>query len=107
MMAPTPYEYAPQIVATLNALEMVEWDRCGGPPRDGWLQVFGWITRPDTQLDYVSVWFLNGEPDHFSTSSAQHSKTIETALWSSDSAHGECVAVRELLPGVTRIVRWQ
>jgi hypothetical protein len=97
------------IVATLNRVSFVEWDRLvRGPaandPEAWYVTVYGWIGRDDGRSDFVLIEFSSWAPEpYFLTSSAARSHDIAAAIYGTQEGHaGDCERVEVVFPDVVR-----
>lgn len=89
------------VVAWLNAMPFVQWDRLNRWGDDG-LQVYGWIVRADGRADFVLVEFAGDGGLGFTTSSAEWSEHISRMLHGGESrTHVPCERVEDVLGAVS------
>lgn len=84
-----------KIKSILNLFPEVRWDRYTEDGRE--LEFYGWIERPDGKFDFIDIFFINGEPEWYATSSAKLSKIFHRKLkikW----PHLTCKRVENLFP---------
>lgn len=80
------------VALVMNLFPEVIWDRCVRGDR---LLVYGWLSRPDSQADFVLLAFT---PDGvgFTTSSARYSREFSERLFGHAKTHRDCERVADL-----------
>ncbi len=105
------------IVAVLNMLPFVVWDRASfsilprlgqDKRREFWLMVYGWIDREDAYKDFIVMDFVlkKGiiEANILTTSSAKYSEEAVKIIYGEDRKHNACFRI-ENLNGIERCVK--
>lgn len=67
-----------KVKKVLNLFPEVRWDRYTEYQRE--LEFYGWIPRKDGKFDFVDIFFVDGKPEWYATSSAALSKTFHKKL---------------------------
>ncbi len=84
-----------EIQKILNLFPQVKWDRYTEDRNE--MEFYGWIPRSDGKFDFLDIFFVNGEPEWYATSSAKLSKTFHKKLkikW----PHLVCKRIETLFP---------
>jgi len=81
----------------LEALDFVQWDRfTSGEYSDDldFVEVYGWIDRPDDYKDFVVVTQYSNGHRNFTTSSSEHTEAIFQQLFDEPlDEHNDCKRV--------------
>ncbi len=82
----------------LRSVEFVDFDRftVGDWAGEQYVNVYGWIERPDDHEDFVLIIFWpEREELYFTTSSAEHSEEVQKCLFGTTEGHNECHRVED------------